>query len=128
MPRVSGLLLPSAFAIGPLRFIALNATSLTCLFFGAFTSLFMLYSAFFKQVCCLDEANIAFVSAIVFGPLAANVLSLVSWSNMEMVVLECTGVTLVVHYSVEYVQRRWKSSIWILGPAMLGGWLVPALA
>jgi NhaP-type Na+/H+ or K+/H+ antiporter len=65
--------------------LVLETTNLTFLFFGAFTSLFMLYSAFFKQVCYLGEANIAFITGIVFGPLAANVLSPIGWGNTAVV-------------------------------------------
>jgi sodium/hydrogen antiporter len=115
--------------------LAGNTASLTCLFFGAFTSLFMLYSTFFKQVCYLGEANIAFIVGIVFGPLAANILNPVGWGNMDTVVLECTRVVLVVQFfavAVElrkkYIEVHWKSLVWILSPVMVGGWMISALA
>jgi NhaP-type Na+/H+ or K+/H+ antiporter len=115
--------------------LAVNPTNLTCLFFGAFTSLFMLYSAFFKEFCYLGEANIAFITGIVSGPLAANIFSPVGWGNTDNVVLECTRVVLVVQcFAVavelrnQYVERHWKSLVWILGPVMVGGWMISGLA
>jgi NhaP-type Na+/H+ or K+/H+ antiporter len=115
--------------------LAVNPTNLTCLFFGAFTSLFMLYSAFFKEFCYLGEANIAFITGIVSGPLAANIFNPIRWGNTDNIVLECTRVVLVVQcFAVavelqnQYVERHWKSLFWILGPVMVGGWMISALA
>jgi NhaP-type Na+/H+ or K+/H+ antiporter len=115
--------------------LSVGTANLTCLFFGAFTSVFMLYSAFFKQSCYLGEANIAFITGIVFGPLAANIFNPVGWGNIDNVVLECTRVILVVQcFAVavelrkQYIERHWKSLIWILGPVMVGGWMISALA
>jgi NhaP-type Na+/H+ or K+/H+ antiporter len=115
--------------------LSVGTVNLTCLFFGAFTSVFMLYSAFFKQFCYLGEANIAFLTGIVFGPLAANIFNPVGWGNIDNVVLECTRVILVVQcFAVavelrkQYIEKHWKSLIWILGPVMVGGWMISALA
>jgi len=115
--------------------LAVNPTNLTCLFFGAFTSLFMLYSAFFKEFCYLGEANIAFITGIISGPLAANIFNPIRWGNMDNIVLECTRVVLVVQcFAVavelqnQYIERHWKSLFWILGPVMVGGWMISTLA
>jgi NhaP-type Na+/H+ or K+/H+ antiporter len=142
-PGVPGLLRLSVLATNPIvpratmawSHLAVNPTNLTCLFFGAFTSLFMLYSAFFKEFCYLGEANIAFITGIVAGPLAANIFNPIQWGNTDNVVLECTRVVLVVQcFAVavelrnQYVERHWKSLAWILGPVMTGGWMISGLA
>jgi hypothetical protein len=53
--------------------LEVSTTNLTYLFFDAFTSPFMLYSAFLKQFCYLSEADIAFITGIIFEHLAADV-------------------------------------------------------
>ena len=114
--------------------LAINSTNLTCLFFGCLTSVYMLYSAFFTEVCYLGEANIAYLAGIMFGPRAANIFDPTSWESMDIVTLECSRVVLVIQcfaMAVElrknYLRKHYVSLLWILGPVMVGGWLVSSL-
>src|SRR5277367_4934000 len=112
--------------------LASRPVNVVYLFFGAFTSLFMLVSYSIKDKLAFGEANVAFITGIIFGPRAANIFDPTKWD--DSVILECTRVALVVQsfaLAIElpkkYVERHWRSLLYILVPVMLWGWIISSL-
>ena len=104
------------------------------LILGGFTSLFMLCSLFVKEKLYIGEATVATICGIIFGPHAANLFNPLSWGNTDQITLECSRVVLVVQcfaVGVElpkaYMERHWRSVIFLLVPVMTFGWLTTSL-
>lgn len=101
---------------------------------GGFTSLFMLCSLFVKEKLYIGEATVATICGIIFGPHAANLFNPLSWGNVDKITLECSRIVLVVQcfaVGVElpkaYMERHWKSVVFLLMPVMTYGWLITSL-
>ncbi|GAO17549.1 uncharacterized protein UV8b_07857 [Ustilaginoidea virens] len=101
---------------------------------GGFTSLFMLCSSFIKERMYIGEATVATLCGVIFGPHAANLIDPNSWGNADIVTVEFSRIVLVVQcfaVGVElpkyYMEKHWKSVVFLLVPVMTFGWLVTSL-
>lgn len=101
---------------------------------GGFTSLFMLCSSFIKERMYIGEATVATLCGVIFGPHAANLINPSSWGNTDIVTVEFSRIVLVVQcfaVGVElpkfYMEKHWKSVVFLLVPVMTAGWLITSL-
>ncbi|KAF5655964.1 cpa1 family monovalent cation:h+ antiporter, partial [Fusarium heterosporum] len=101
---------------------------------GGFTSIFMLCSSFIKERMYIGEATVATLCGVIFGPHAANLIDPQSWGSTDIVTVEFSRIVLVVQcfaVGVElpkfYMERHWKSVIFLLVPVMTFGWLITSL-
>lgn len=101
---------------------------------GGFTTLFMLCSSFIKERMYIGEATVATICGVIFGPHAANLINPGDWGNVDIVTIEFSRIVLVVQcfaVGVElpkfYMERHWKSVVFLLLPVMTFGWLVVSL-
>ncbi|OAA57278.1 Cation/H+ exchanger [Cordyceps fumosorosea ARSEF 2679] len=101
---------------------------------GGFTSLFMLCSSFIKERMYIGEATVATLCGVIFGPHAANLINPNDWGSVDIVTVEFSRIVLVVQcfaVGVElpkyYMERHWKSVIFLLLPVMTAGWLLTSL-
>lgn len=101
---------------------------------GGFTSLFMLCSSFIKERMYIGEATVATLCGVIFGPHAANLINPMEWGNTDIVTVEFSRIVLVVQcfaVGVElpkfYMEKHWRSVIYLLVPVMTFGWLMVSL-
>ncbi|SPJ74436.1 related to Na+/H+ antiporter CNH1 [Fusarium torulosum] len=101
---------------------------------GGFTSIFMLCSSVIKERMYIGEATVATLCGVIFGPHAANLIDPQSWGSTDIVTVEFSRIVLVVQcfaVGVElpkfYMERHWKSVIFLLVPVMTFGWLITSL-
>lgn len=101
---------------------------------GGFTSLFMLCSSFIKERMYIGEATVATLCGVIFGPHAANLINPNEWGSVDIVTVEFSRIVLVVQcfaVGVElpkfYMERHWKSVVFLLVPVMIAGWLLTSL-
>jgi Na(+)/H(+) antiporter len=101
---------------------------------GGFTSLFMLCSSFIKERLYIGEATVATICGIIFGPHAANLINPGTWGNTDQITLEFSRIVLVVQcfaVGVElpkyYMEKHWRSVVFLLIPVMTFGWLLTSL-
>ncbi|GKU03797.1 cpa1 family monovalent cation:h+ antiporter [Fusarium langsethiae] len=101
---------------------------------GGFTSLFMLCSSVIKERMYIGEATVATLCGVIFGPHAANLIDPQSWGSTDIVTVEFSRIVLVVQcfaVGVElpkfYMERHWKSVVFLLIPVMTFGWLITSL-
>lgn len=94
----------------------------------------MLCSLFVKEKLYIGEATVATICGVIFGPHAANLFNPLSWGNVDQITLECSRVVLVVQcfaVGVElpkaYMERHWRSVVFLLVPVMTFGWLITGL-
>ncbi|KAL8713450.1 MAG: hypothetical protein Q9225_006763, partial [Loekoesia sp. 1 TL-2023] len=120
--------------MAPWEQLSINKPHLAYLILGGFTSLFMLCSLFVKEKMYIGEATVATICGIIFGPHAANIFNPLTWGNADQITIECSRVVLVVQcfaVGVElpkaYMERHWKSVLFLLVPVMTYGWLVTSL-
>ncbi|KAF3908929.1 hypothetical protein ABW21_db0200573 [Orbilia brochopaga] len=111
--------------------LSINRPHLAYIILGGFTSLFMLVSLFVKERLYIGEATVATICGVIFGPYAAGLFDPNSWGNVDQITLECSRIVLVVQcfaVGVElpkaYMNRHWRSVIFLLVPVMTFGWLV----
>ncbi|EXJ94556.1 hypothetical protein A1O1_02952 [Capronia coronata CBS 617.96] len=114
--------------------LSINKPHLVYIILGGFTSIFMLCSLFIKEKLYIGEASVATLCGVIFGPHAANLINPLSWGNTDMITLEFSRIVLVVQcfaVGVElpkaYMERHWKSVVFLLVPVMTFGWLVTSL-
>ncbi|KAI9651822.1 MAG: hypothetical protein M1831_007572 [Alyxoria varia] len=114
--------------------LAITKPHLVYIILGGFTSLFMLCSSVIKERLYIGEATVATICGIIFGPHAADLISPQTWGNMDLITLEFTRIVLVVQcfaVGVElpqaYMQKHWRSVVFLLIPVMTFGWLVVSL-
>ena len=114
--------------------LSINKPHLAYLILGGFTSLFMLCSLFVKEKMYIGEATVATICGVIFGPHAANLFNPLTWGNTDQITLECSRVVLVVQcfaVGVElpkaYMERHWRSVVFLLVPVMTFGWLITSL-
>ena len=114
--------------------LSINKPHLAYVILGGFTSLFMLCSLFVKERLYIGEATVATICGIIFGPHAANLIDPGTWGNTDQITLEFSRIVLVVQcfaVGVElpksYMERHWRSVIFLLIPVMTFGWLVTSL-
>ncbi|PPJ58708.1 hypothetical protein CBER1_03974 [Cercospora berteroae] len=114
--------------------LSINKPHLAYLILGGFTSLFMLCSSVIKERLYIGEATVATICGIIFGPHAANLINPFTWGNTDQITLEFSRIVLVVQcfaIGVElpkaYMERHWRSVVFLLIPVMTFGWLVTSL-
>ncbi|KAI9848333.1 MAG: hypothetical protein M1837_000597 [Sclerophora amabilis] len=114
--------------------LSVNRPHWAYIILGGFTSLFMLVSLFVKERLYIGEATVATICGIIFGPHAANLFDPGSWGNVDQITLECSRIVLVVQcfaIGVElpkaYMERHWRSVVFLLVPVMTFGWLITSL-
>lgn len=114
--------------------LSINKPHMAYLIIGGFTSLFMLCSLYVKEKLYIGEATVATLCGVIFGPHAANLFNPLTWGNTDQITLECSRVVLVVQcfaVGVElpkaYMERHWRSVVFLLVPVMTFGWLVTSL-
>ncbi|RFU31263.1 hypothetical protein B7463_g5070, partial [Scytalidium lignicola] len=114
--------------------LAINRPHLVYIILGGFTSLFMLCSSFIKERLYIGEATVATICGIIFGPHAANLINPLTWGNTDQITLEFSRIVLVVQcfaVGVElpkyYMEKHWRSVVFLLIPVMTFGWLVTSL-
>jgi Na(+)/H(+) antiporter len=114
--------------------LAINRPHLVYIILGGFTSLFMLCSSFIKERLYIGEATVATICGIIFGPHAANLINPGTWGNTDQVTLEFSRIVLVVQcfaVGVElpkyYMEKHWRSVVFLLLPVMTFGWLITSL-
>ncbi|KAJ8131874.1 hypothetical protein O1611_g1754 [Lasiodiplodia mahajangana] len=94
----------------------------------------MLCSSVIKERLYIGEATVATLVGVIFGPHAANLIDPNSWGNTDEVTLEFSRIVLVVQcfaVGVElpkyYMEKHWKSVVFLLLPVMTFGWLITSL-
>ncbi|KIY03825.1 uncharacterized protein Z520_00516 [Fonsecaea multimorphosa CBS 102226] len=114
--------------------LTINKPHLVYIILGGFTSIFMLCSLFIKEKLYIGEATVATICGVIFGPHAANLINPLTWGNTDQITLEFSRIVLVVQcfaVGVElpkaYMERHWKSVVFLLVPVMTFGWLVTSL-
>ncbi|KAK4632146.1 putative Na(+)/H(+) antiporter [Fulvia fulva] len=114
--------------------LSINKPHLVYIILGGFTSLFMLCSSVIKERLYIGEATVATICGIIFGPHAANLINPMTWGNTDQITLEFSRIVLVVQcfaIGVElpkaYMERHWRSVVFLLIPVMTFGWLVTSL-
>ncbi|KAK5994521.1 Na(+)/H(+) antiporter [Cladobotryum mycophilum] len=101
---------------------------------GGFTSLFMLCSSVIKERLYIGEATVATLCGVIFGPHAANLINPNDWGSVDIVTVEFSRIVLVVQcfaVGVElpkfYMEKHWRSVVFLLVPVMAAGWLLVSL-
>ncbi|KAI1268379.1 alkali metal cation/H+ antiporter Nha1 C terminus-domain-containing protein [Xylariaceae sp. FL1019] len=114
--------------------LSITKPHLVYIILGGFTSLFMLCSSVIKERLYIGEATVATIVGIIFGPHAANLIDPKSWGNVDEITLEFSRIVLVVQcfaVGVElpkyYMEKHWKSVIFLLLPVMTFGWLITSI-
>ena len=114
--------------------LSINKPHLVYIILGGFTSIFMLVSLFIKEKLYIGEATVATICGVIFGPHAANLINPLTWGNTDNITLEFSRIVLVVQcfaVGVElpkaYMERHWRSVVFLLVPVMTVGWLVTSL-
>jgi Na(+)/H(+) antiporter len=114
--------------------LSINRPHLVYIILGGFTSLFMLCSSFIKERLYIGEATVATIVGVIFGPHAANLIDPGTWGNTDQITLEFSRIVLVVQcfaVGVElpkyYMEKHWRSVVFLLIPVMTFGWLVTSL-
>ncbi|EXJ74708.1 CPA1 family monovalent cation:H+ antiporter [Cladophialophora psammophila CBS 110553] len=114
--------------------LSIDKPHLVYIILGGFTSIFMLCSLFIKEKLYIGEATVATICGVIFGPHAANLINPLTWGNTDQITLEFSRIVLVVQcfaIGVElpkaYMERHWKSVVFLLVPVMTFGWLITSL-
>ncbi|KAI9158972.1 putative Na(+)/H(+) antiporter C3A11.09 [Paramyrothecium foliicola] len=114
--------------------LSLTKPHLVYVILGGFTSLFMLCSSVIKERMYIGEATVATLCGVIFGPHAANLINPNSWGNVDIVTIEFSRIVLVVQcfaVGVElpkfYMEKHWRSVVFLLVPVMTFGWLIVSL-
>ena len=94
----------------------------------------MLCSSFIKERLYIGEATVATICGVIFGPHAANLINPLTWGNTDQITLEFSRLVLVVQcfaVGVElpkyYMEKHWRSVVFLLIPVMTFGWLITSL-
>lgn len=114
--------------------LSITKPHLVYIILGGFTSLFMLCSSVIKERAYIGEATVATLCGVIFGPHAANLINPDSWGNVDITTIEFSRLVLVVQcfaVGVElpkfYMEKHWKSVVFLLVPVMTFGWLITSL-
>ncbi|KAI0754863.1 Sodium/hydrogen exchanger family-domain-containing protein [Daedaleopsis nitida] len=103
---------------------------------GGFIVLFGMFSLFIREKLYIGEAIWAFLFGVVIGPYGANIFDPRGWGGGDRevtntITLEVTRVVLAigvfaigVELPKAYMQKHWKSLLFLLGPVMTWGWFV----
>jgi len=94
----------------------------------------MLCSSVIKERLYIGEATVATLCGIIFGPHAAGLIDPSTWGNADQITLEFSRIVLVVQcFAVgaelprAYMEKHWRSVLFLLVPVMTFGWLITSL-
>lgn len=111
--------------------IYITKPHLVYLMLGGFTTVFMLCSSIIKERIYLGEASVASISGVIFGPHATGLIDPRGWGSSDVVTMEFSRIVLVVQcfaIGIElprfYMERHWRSILYLLFPVSIFGWLV----
>jgi Na(+)/H(+) antiporter len=114
--------------------LSIDKPHLVYIILGGFTSMFMLCSLVIKEKFYIGEATVATICGVIFGPHAANLINPFTWGNTDQITLEFSRIVLVVQcfaVGVElpkaYMERHWRSVVFLLLPVMTFGWLMTSV-
>ncbi|KAI0480972.1 alkali metal cation/H+ antiporter Nha1 C terminus-domain-containing protein [Xylariaceae sp. FL0804] len=114
--------------------LSITKAHLVYIILGGFTSLFMLCSSVIKERMYIGEATVATLCGVIFGPHAANLINPESWGSVDITAIEFSRIVLVVQcfaVGVElpkyYMEKHWRSVVFLLLPVMTFGWLITSL-
>jgi len=115
--------------------LSITGPHLVYIILGGFTTLFMLCSSFIKERMYIGEATVATLCGTIFGPYAANLINPTeAWASVDIITIEFSRIVLVVQcfaVGVElpkfYMEKHWRSVVFLLVPVMLFGWLITSL-
>ncbi|RMD41955.1 hypothetical protein DV735_g3182, partial [Chaetothyriales sp. CBS 134920] len=114
--------------------LSITKPHLVYIILGGFTSIFMLVSLFIKEKLYIGEATVATLCGLIFGPHAANLINPLTWGNTDLITLEFSRIVLVtqcfavgVELPKSYMERHWRSVLFLLVPVMTFGWLITSL-
>ncbi|KAK3216709.1 hypothetical protein GRF29_1g720075 [Pseudopithomyces chartarum] len=119
--------------------LAVDNFNIVCACLGGFITVFGLVSYLLKEKFYLSEALISLVAGVIFSPNVTNLLKPEQYALHDEEVLHTItlyfsrlvlGVQVVlagVQLPSKYLKTEWKSLALLLGPAMLGMWLVTSL-
>lgn len=114
--------------------LSINQPHLVYIILGGFTSLFMLCSSIIKEKFYIGEATVATICGIIFGPHAAGLIVPETWGNVDQITLEFSRIVLVVQcfaVGVElpkyYMEKHWRSVVFLLVPVMTFGYFITSL-
>ncbi|RMZ87017.1 hypothetical protein DV736_g5754, partial [Chaetothyriales sp. CBS 134916] len=114
--------------------LSITKPHLVYIILGGFTSIFMLVSLFIKEKLYIGEATVATLCGVIFGPHAANLINPLTWGNTDLITLEFSRIVLVtqcfavgVELPRSYMERHWRSVLFLLVPVMTFGWLITSL-
>lgn len=100
-------------------------------FLSLFMVIFMLTSMFITEKIFIGAAPVAFIVGAAFGPRSASLIDPLHWHNANTIILEFSRIVLAVQSfgnAIEmpsfYLERHWRSLAYIIGPVMVGGWLI----
>ncbi|KIM28941.1 hypothetical protein M408DRAFT_328997 [Serendipita vermifera MAFF 305830] len=116
----------------------ISVANLTYILLGGFTVFFGMFSLLIREKLYVGEAILAFLFGVIIGPYGANIFNPRSWGNgseetVSAITLEVTRVVLAVgvfaigvELPSKYIQKHWKSILFLIGPVMAVGWVVCA--
>ncbi|KAF2128783.1 hypothetical protein P153DRAFT_317111 [Dothidotthia symphoricarpi CBS 119687] len=119
--------------------LVLTNFNIVCAALGGFITVFGLVSYLFKEKFYLSEALISLLAGLIFSPHATNLVrpeeyALHSVETLDTITLYFTrlvlGVQLVlagVQLPSKYLRTEWRSLALLLGPGMVGMWIVTSL-
>lgn len=114
--------------------LSVNIVHLLYVSISAFLCLFLLFSSVIKERLYFGEANIALLVGAILGPSASNAVDPNIWAYFDIVVLEFSRVVLIIQcFAVAlqlpkyYIEKHWKSLLWLVGPVVAYGWMITSL-
>lgn len=114
--------------------IEATPSHITYLLLSSFLILYALFSSFIRNRLHLSEPPLATLIGIIFGPGCFHVFDPAEWAVEDSVTQEFTRIVVAVQcfaVGIElpkfYFSRHWRSVAMLLGPVMIGGWVVCAL-
>ncbi|KAF2667101.1 hypothetical protein BT63DRAFT_376260 [Microthyrium microscopicum] len=116
--------------------LAVVSFNIVCATLGAFIALFGLISFLFKEKFYLSETLISTIAGVIFSPHAANLIrpleyALGSEETLNTITLDFSRLVLGIQLFIagvqlpsKYLQLEWRSLAYLLGPGMIGMWLL----
>ncbi|KAJ2899230.1 Na(+)/H(+) antiporter-like protein [Zalerion maritima] len=110
-----------------------------CAVFGVFTTVFAFVSYLLKERFYISESLFALIAGIISGPDVAELVVPIRWANhevesLERVTLNLTRLALSIQVGLaacqlpgRFARTAWRPLTGILGPGMIGMWLVSSL-
>ncbi|ORZ41598.1 Cation/H+ exchanger, partial [Catenaria anguillulae PL171] len=100
----------------------------TCM--GLFLVLFGLSSAVVKERLYLSESILTTTIGTIIGPCVLGLLVPQSWPELNTILLEVSRLIIILQIMAAIVclpaKLHWKALLILLGPVMIGGWVITA--